>query len=187
MNGQMSDSELRGGSLRLCRLRTMSIGPCVTSIDYVLVHTRFMESRKLSSFDSHRVGRYFTSLAVMHTGIVYDHPRIAQCVVSREKRTLGKGGTRPDSLIVVMNYGHMSGLGGLACVVLPGFPLQSIYWFESPWYPLIWVMAWSLCPNVEVLFHYVHMRFMIMSNYDYLVVENNDTKNGWLSYHACLA
>jgi hypothetical protein len=29
-----------------------------------------------------------------------------------------------------------------------------------------------------VLFHYVHMRFMVMYNYDYLVVENDDTKNG---------
>jgi hypothetical protein len=39
-----------------------------------------------------------------------------------------------------------------------------------------------LCPNVEVLFHYVHMRFIVMFNYDYLVVENDDTKNGLLSY-----
>jgi hypothetical protein len=29
-----------------------------------------------------------------------------------------------------------------------------------------------------VLFHYVHMRFMIMFNYDYLVVENDESKNG---------
>jgi hypothetical protein len=28
---------------------------------------------------------------------------------------------------------------------------------------------------------------MVMLNYDYLVVENDDTKNGWLVYHACLA
>jgi hypothetical protein len=34
------------------------------------------------------------------------------------------------------------------------------------------------CQSVEVLFHHVHMRFMIMFNYDYLVVEINDTKNG---------
>jgi hypothetical protein len=31
---------------------------------------------------------------------------------------------------------------------------------------------------VEVLFHYVHMRFVVMFNYDYFVVENDDTKNG---------
>jgi hypothetical protein len=46
--------------------------------------------------------------------------------------------------------------------------------------------ACSLCLNIEVLFHYVHMRIMVMFNYDYLVVENDDTKNGLLSYHACL-
>jgi hypothetical protein len=31
--------------------------------------------------------------------------------------------------------------------------------------------ACSLCTNVEVLYHYVHMRVMVMLNYDYLVVE----------------
>jgi hypothetical protein len=34
------------------------------------------------------------------------------------------------------------------------------------------------CHSVEVLFHYVHMRLMVMFSYDYLVVEVNDTKNG---------
>jgi hypothetical protein len=37
--------------------------------------------------------------------------------------------------------------------------------------------ACSLCPKVEVLYHHVRMRFMVMFNYDYLVVENDDTKN----------
>jgi hypothetical protein len=36
----------------------------------------------------------------------------------------------------------------------------------------------SLCSNVEVLYYHVHMRFMVMFNYDNLVVEINDTKNG---------
>jgi hypothetical protein len=31
--------------------------------------------------------------------------------------------------------------------------------------------ACSLCSNVEVLYHYVHMRFMVSFNYDYLVVK----------------
>jgi hypothetical protein len=47
-----------GGSPRLCRLRTDRLA-LVNKIDYVLVHTRFMGSHKLSSFDGHRVGRYF--------------------------------------------------------------------------------------------------------------------------------
>jgi hypothetical protein len=38
--------------------------------------------------------------------------------------------------------------------------------------------ACSLCSNVEVLYQHVHMRFMVRFNYDYLVVKNNDTKNG---------
>jgi hypothetical protein len=38
--------------------------------------------------------------------------------------------------------------------------------------------ACSLYTNVEVLYHYVHMRFLVMLNYDYLVVKNDDTKNG---------
>jgi hypothetical protein len=38
--------------------------------------------------------------------------------------------------------------------------------------------ACSLCSNVEVLYHHVYMRFMVRFNYDYLIVENDDTKNG---------
>jgi hypothetical protein len=38
--------------------------------------------------------------------------------------------------------------------------------------------ACSLCSNVEVLYRHVHMIFMVMFNYDYLVVKNDDTKNG---------
>jgi hypothetical protein len=36
----------------------------------------------------------------------------------------------------------------------------------------------SVCSNVEVLYHHVHIRFMVRFNYDYLVVKNDDTKNG---------
>jgi hypothetical protein len=38
--------------------------------------------------------------------------------------------------------------------------------------------AYLLCLNVEVLYHHVHMRFIVIFNYDYLVVKINDTKNG---------
>jgi hypothetical protein len=37
--------------------------------------------------------------------------------------------------------------------------------------------ACSLCLNIEVLYHHVHMRFMVRFNYDYLVVKIDDTKN----------
>jgi hypothetical protein len=70
----MSDSELQGGSPRLCRLRTASIESRWASIYYVLTHTRHVESRKLSSFDGRWVGRSFTSLVVIYTGIVYGPP-----------------------------------------------------------------------------------------------------------------
>jgi hypothetical protein len=36
--------------------------------------------------------------------------------------------------------------------------------------------ACSLCSNVEVLYHHVHMRFMVRLNCDYLVVQNDDNK-----------
>jgi hypothetical protein len=39
------------------------------------------------------------------------------------------------------------------------------------------VMLVRCCYSIEVPFHYVRMRFMVMFNYDYLVVENDDTKN----------
>jgi hypothetical protein len=62
-----------GGSSHLCQLRTNHLA-LVSKFDYVLVHTGHMESRKLSSFDCHRVGRSLTSHVVMYTGIVYGPP-----------------------------------------------------------------------------------------------------------------
>jgi hypothetical protein len=38
--------------------------------------------------------------------------------------------------------------------------------------------AYLVCSSVEMLYHHVHMRFMVMFNYDYLVAKNDDTKNG---------
>jgi hypothetical protein len=38
--------------------------------------------------------------------------------------------------------------------------------------------ACLLCLNVEMLYHHVHMRFTVRFNYDYLVVKNDNTKNG---------
>jgi hypothetical protein len=66
-------------------------------------------------------------------------------------------------------------------------PLQCVYCFESLQHPRLWVMLVCCCHSVEVLFYYVHMRFMVMFNYEYLVVENDVAKNGCLSYLACLA
>jgi hypothetical protein len=65
-SGPISDLELRSGSPYLCRLRT-GRPASVSKFDYVLMHTRFMGSRKLSSFDGHRVGRSLTSPIVIYT------------------------------------------------------------------------------------------------------------------------
>jgi hypothetical protein len=43
--------ELQGGSPYLCQLRTASVGPPATSIDYVLTHMGYMGPCKLSSFN----------------------------------------------------------------------------------------------------------------------------------------
>jgi hypothetical protein len=45
----------KGGSPYLCQLRTDRLAP-VNKFDYVLTHTGFMGSRKLSSFNGCRVG-----------------------------------------------------------------------------------------------------------------------------------
>jgi hypothetical protein len=55
-SGLFSYLELQGGSPRLCQLRTASVGPLATSIDYVLTHMGYMGPRKLCSIDGHRVG-----------------------------------------------------------------------------------------------------------------------------------
>jgi hypothetical protein len=68
-----SCSELWSDSPRLCWLRTDHLAP-VSKFDYVLMHTGFMGSRKLSSFDGRQVGWYLTSPVVMYTGIVYGPP-----------------------------------------------------------------------------------------------------------------
>jgi hypothetical protein len=62
-----------GGSPRRCQLRTDCLAP-VSKFDCVLVHTGHMESSKLNSFDSRRVGRSLTSPVVMYIEIVYGPP-----------------------------------------------------------------------------------------------------------------
>jgi hypothetical protein len=66
----------------------------------------------------------------------------------------------------------------LTCVVLSGCYLVGLYWFESPRHPWIWVMLVHCCHSKEVLVLHVHTRLMVMFNYEYLVVDINDTKNG---------
>jgi hypothetical protein len=60
----------------------------------------------------------------------------------------------------------------LTCVVLPGY----IILIQISTTLSDMGEACSLCSNVEVLYHHVHMRFMVRFNYDYLIVKNDDTK-----------
>jgi hypothetical protein len=151
----MSDSELRAGSPRRCRLRTDRLAP-LSKFNYVLKHTTFMGFCKLSSFDGHRVKWSLTSPAMMYIGIVYGHPRIPQRMVSCERRALGKGVTQPDSLIVVVNYGHSWCLCGSRVSYCQIITLQDLNWFESLWHPRIWRIWVTLARcshSVEVSFH----------------------------------
>jgi hypothetical protein len=65
--------ELRGGSPRLYQLMTDRLAP-ESKFDYVLMHTGFIGSHKLSTFNGRRVGRYLTSPAMMYIKIVYKTP-----------------------------------------------------------------------------------------------------------------
>jgi hypothetical protein len=78
-----------GGSPRLCRLR-IDRAP-VNKIDYVLAHTGFMMSRKLSSFNGRWVGRHPAVLHGWHWDSVQaTHGLLVEVVVW--KMTLGYGG-----------------------------------------------------------------------------------------------
>jgi hypothetical protein len=72
-----------------------------------------------------------------------------------------------DSLIVIVNCGHSWRLCGLrvSCCQVRLIRISVT--------PSDMGDACSL-----LSFHYVHMRFTVMFNYNYLIVENDDTKNG---------
>jgi hypothetical protein len=61
----------KGSSPCLCRLTAMSVETCGTSINYVLAHTRFMESCKLSSFNGRWIGWHPTILNRWHGDSVW--------------------------------------------------------------------------------------------------------------------
>jgi hypothetical protein len=58
------------------------------------------------------------------------------------------------------------------CVVLSGYFPCKVIIDSNLATPSDMGETCSLCTNVEVLYHYVHMRVMVMLNYDYLVVKN---------------
>jgi hypothetical protein len=92
-----------GGSPYLCQLGPASVRSEWTSIDYVLVHKRFMGSRKLSSFDGDWVGWHPTLLHVCTIESCSSHPRCVHCGIRVEDDTRVRW-ARLDSLIVIVKY-----------------------------------------------------------------------------------
>jgi hypothetical protein len=83
-----------------------------------------------------------------------------------------------NSLIAIAKGGHLCCLYGSRVSCCQVDTLQGyIIFIQISVTPSDMGDACSLCSNVEVLYHHVHIRFMVRFNYDYLVVENNDTKN----------
>jgi hypothetical protein len=168
-SGLMSDSELRGGSLHPCRLRTDHLVP-VSKFDYVLTHTGFMGSHKLTSFYGHWV--------VMYTGIVYGPPTDVH---------LGKVGPGPALWSLSWTV-TTCGILEASHVMLSGCYLERCKLTRVSMKPSDMGDTCLLQSfHNSAIFTYVHMRFMFMFNYDYLVVENDDNKTYWLSYLAWLA
>jgi hypothetical protein len=94
VSGIFSCSELRVGSPCMSQLRTDLLA-LVSKFDYVLAHTWFTRSCKLSSFDGCRVGRYLTSPTVMYTGIVYGTPMDSPVRYHMKDVHQGKVGPNP--------------------------------------------------------------------------------------------
>jgi hypothetical protein len=79
---------------------------------------------------------------------------------------------RLNSLIVIAKGGHSCCLHGSRVSCSQVDTLQGyIILIRISVTPSDMGEACSLCSNVEVLYHHVHMRLMVMFNYDYLVDE----------------
>jgi hypothetical protein len=157
------------------------------ALSCVLAHMRFMRFRKLSSFDGRWVGRHPIVLHVWHWDSVWATHETTQWGFHVEDNTR-VWWVWLDSLIVIAKGGHSWCLRGSRVSCCQVDTLQGyIILIRISKTSSDMGEAFSLCLNIEVLYHHVHMRFMVRFNYDYLVVQNDDTKNGWLSYHACLA
>jgi hypothetical protein len=139
MSGLMSDSELQGGSPRLCRLRTASVCALLQqALSCVLTHTGFMGSHKLSSVDDRWVGRHPTVLHGWHWNSVRVTHRLPGEVFAW-KTALGYGGPGWTLWYSMQKVATRDTCVVHVCHVVRLFPLQCNYWFESLWYSRIWV------------------------------------------------
>jgi hypothetical protein len=93
-----------GGSLRLCRLRTECLTP-VNKIDFVLMHTGLWGPANLVASTVTELDDTLPCLMYVHWDSVWaTHGCLLR--LSRGRHALGRGRTRPDSLIVIMKGGH---------------------------------------------------------------------------------
>jgi hypothetical protein len=143
------NSELQGGSLRLCWLRPVLVWSEWTSTWNVLTHTGHMESPNWVASCVDELDDTLPSFM----GVQWDSVRATHGVSVEAyvwKMALGQGRTRPDLLImswIVATHGA----SGPTCVVLSGlYPCKIDYWFESPQHPRTWVMACPLNLNKEL-------------------------------------
>jgi hypothetical protein len=175
----------KGGTPLLCRLRTDRLAP-VNKIELctdaygIYGDPANVVALTVAVLDNTLL--YFTD----DIGIVWGPPTDTQQGITWKTCTRVRW-ARLDSLIVTMNYGHSCCLHG-SCVSC----CQVI--FLTRWLLIrISVTPLDMCDTCSLLsFHRsatspCSMRLMVIFNYDYLVFENDDTKNGWLIYHACLA
>jgi hypothetical protein len=139
-SGLICYSELQGGSPHLCQLRPASVEPWWISIWIVLTHTGHMESLNWVA----------SCVTAVYIGIVHGSPTVCPPRHTRGRRALGWGGAwsspwpHRELLSLVVPFGPAS-------VVLSGlYPCKVDDWFESLWHPQTWVMACSLCWNVEL-------------------------------------
>jgi hypothetical protein len=155
------------------------------ALSCVLTHTGFMGSRKFSNVDGRWVGWHPTVLHGWHWDSVQATHGLPVEVFAW-KMVLGYRWAQLDSLIVNVKGGHSWYLCGSCVSCCQVISLAKWLLIRISATPSDMGEACWMCTNVEVIHHYVIWVYGYV-NYDYLIVKNDDTKNGWLSYHACLA
>jgi hypothetical protein len=172
----------KGGSRRLCRLRPASVGPCWTSTWLCVSAYEIYGVPKLSSTVCYWDGSFPTIPHGCLEGIVHGPPTDCSPRHSCEKRALRWGGPWSHHEILPLVVPSWP-----ACVVLLGLhPCKVDYWFKSPRHPRKWVMAWSLCSNVEMFKVHIMLYDNIMNVDDYLVVKVNHNHYTCFGYFCML-
>jgi hypothetical protein len=148
------------GSPCLCWLRTASIGPWGTSVNYVLAHMGFMRSQKLISFVGHRDGSYPTIPSGCHWDSLWathgcpSRYRVKLCTRVRWARIVSLIASRtvPTCGVFVTDV----------CRIVRSPLCKVVNWFESLLHSRKWVMVWSMCSNILIQLHYVMLIMRMM-------------------------